>query len=966
MTGSRLYWRRGRLPLVVAGVALLCALIGALGPAKHLRAQYSWPPRELPAGNPAGLWYTPLLLSRHEPGSISAQIPCSPPPALSRSNDPIVVFATQRDWTATGGLAVTRNGKQLRVEVGGSTLATVPVALGEAGCAYRLDVAGGRWSLDGGSPSVSLGGGLDQMPTVVGLFSSVDLRSGTGPTVEVTTAVYGADTTLRQAVLWVLATIGALAALILATRARVRARTRAKEALRRPVLTRILPDVVVAFVLIGWWLIGPAFFDDGWVAARQKNFSAAHGFSAYYTSFGVNLPLGYWLEWLEHWLVDRTNALLLLRLPAFVALCATWVLCRWILRRCVRSSASERIAVWTLVCAFAVGATAWGMTLRPEPVVAVLVTGVLACIVRFLESEDATAVALAAVLVVLALAAHPAGIVSIAPLIAAAPALVTWARRRFDVAGTIVVGASTLLVVLATVGSDLAQRRADVSSLRRFGDETAGWRDELSRYTFLNQAPYGASLRRESVALIGLAVLAYILRRRRADEDRLLALPATSLCVALVVLLLTPTKWPWHFGTLIGIAALAVAAETARLREHGRGTRTWDARPFIAVGAAVTAAAWSWSPRLAWGDLDLRTLHWTLGVERTLTFSKLAGAVPVVFLAALAAFAVARGRSERLREVPWLAAAWTATVIAVPLVAFTALVLVADSAKTHSWTLARQNVRTLRGDIDCGLADDALVPVAASMRALAPLASARLPAAAAWLPPTPERGLPRFALEPPAVTMLSARSPWFALPSGHSIGFFVTAPQDSTAKLELEWGRAHGSRVERLGAEGVSTDFANDAQPGGRLYWRFDAAGDLPSPPPGATAVRFAVHSDVEPAVPIGLTPPVTYVNETLARLLRRDKPAVVVPNLLTYVPCANQPRVSGVAEVPKLLIAFRTSLWPLSTDTSPFEDVPQLYDVVRLSLADSKDPPGDVAVYEVNRQIEGAVVAAPVATTTR
>ena len=114
------------------------------------------------------------------------------------------------------------------------------------------------------------------------------------------------------------------------------------------------------------------------------------------------------------------------------------------------------------------------------------------------------------------------------------------------------------------------------------------------------------------------------------------------------------------------------------------------------------------------------------------------------------------------------------------------------------------------------------------------------------------------------------------------------------------------------------------------------------------------------PGTPIGLTAPVTYDDEHLARLLERSVPSVALPNLLTYVPCIKQPRVAGVTQVPKTIVGLSNSLWPLTTDTSPFEGVAHLYDVVRLSLADSEDPPGDVAVYVVDRRIAGAAVAPP------
>jgi arabinosyltransferase C len=930
---------------VLAAAALVAAAGAAIGPATHLRTTYSWPPRNLPAGEPQRLWYTPLLLARHEPESISARIPCSLPRALSKQ--PVVtVLATARNPVRATGLAITRRGGRLVVQVGDHILAAARLG---GTCSYELVVTQGRWALSGGPDSGSRGGDLAAMPIVDGLFTGLDLRSGTSPSVDVTTRVYGSRGTTLQKILWSVAAFAALVALLLvAVPGRPRrfwARAARGVAHARPV------DAVVGLLLICWWVVGPSFFDDGWRLASQKNYATFGGFSTYYSSFGVAATLD-WLQWTEHVLLRGSVSLLALRLPALLCLAATWILSRWILNRMLPEVADRAIAAWALAAGFAVGALAWGMTFRPEPVVALLVTGVLTCTILFVERETAGPLVAAAILVLLAVLAHPAGIVALAPLLAVAPTVGRWARLHAAAATTIVLGTIALLGVLAIVGSDLQQRRADVVSLRTYGDEISGWRDEITRYSLLGRAPYGSPLRREWVALAFLAILAYLLRRRPDRQGALLGLPSASLGIALLLLIATPSKLPWHFGGLIGIAALGLAAETARLRRDARGAQGWQLRPFLVIGAAMLAAAWSWSPRNAWADLDLRTLQWTLGIEKRLTLAKVAGVAPLALLFLFAAIYALRRRS-RLHDAPWRAAAWTVPVVAAPLVAFIVGVLIADAAKTHSWTLARQNVQSLKGDLRCGLADDALVPVRASMRALSPLNTAQF-AAASWLPPAPVEGLPRFALGPPP-----ASSPWFRLPHGKRVGFFLAGIPGSADSLELEWGRAHNGKVEQLAAAGVSVP-TDDARPD-LSYWRFYSAANLPSAPAGATAVRFAVRSANGPGAALGLTAPVTYDDESLARLLVGDGPSLALPNLLTYVPCVTQPRVGGVADVPKLVLAFRDTMWPLGTGTSPFDELPELYRFVRLSLSDSQNPPGNVAVYEVDRRIEGAAIAPPV-----
>jgi hypothetical protein len=963
--------KRGRHDAVAFGLALTaiaCAVAGAIGPAKALQTQYTWPPQGLSEERrPERLWYTPLLLARHEPQAITARLPCALPPPLPSASRPVTVLATARDPGRAQGLSVLQRGERLIVQAGDRVLTSVSTAASSASdrsCMFELAVEDRRWSLAGGPNALSESGDLDRMPVVTGLFSALDLGFDGGLSARVTTVVHGAETRLHQTLLWLVAGVTALAALLLVSLRRRPEMGSFTRRVRRFASSAGPDDAVVASVLLGWWVIGPAFFDDGWVAARQANYSASGGFSAYFTSFGVNLPLDYWLEWIEHWLVESSSALLVLRIPALICLSATWVLCRWILGRTVGSAQRATTAPrWALVSAFLVWALAWGMTLRPEPTVALLVTGVLACAARFRETRSAPPLALAATLVALALSAHPAGIVSVAPLLALAPSLVRWGRRQLTVVATIVAAAGSLLVTLAVVGSDISLRLADTRSLRMYGDETAGWRDELTRYGLLAQPPYGSPLRREAIALMVLALLAFLLRRRQHHPTPALDLPATTLGLALVLLIATPTKWPWHFGALIGLAALAVAAETGRIQSEAQRSRGWALRPLIVVAAAVVAAAWSWYPRNAWGDLDLITLDWTLAFEsRSLTLAKAAAAVPLLAVVTLGLLELRRRGARALHRVPWRTAAWTAPLLALPLVAFTAAVFIADTAKTATWTLARQNLQTLAGRLHCGLADDAVVAAPSSMRPLE-LADASRPQEARSLP-SPPAGLPRYLLGPPSAAQ-PVRSPWFRLPRDTTVGVYLIGALEASDSLELEWGRARGGSIEVLSAGQVSGVVHEDDQPG-LEEWHFFAAGSLPSRPDEATAVRFVLGTGDRPGPVVGLTAPVAYSNERLAgRVEGGSLPTLVLPNLLTYLPCASQPRVSdGVAEVPAQIVAFEGSIWPLGTGTSPFDGVFDLYRLERLPLADSSPVPGDVALYGVRRDIPGAIVAPPTART--
>ena len=58
----------------LSAVALVAAVVGAIGPAERERASYSWPPTKLAGANPEGGWYAPLRLLNRVPERIDVTI----------------------------------------------------------------------------------------------------------------------------------------------------------------------------------------------------------------------------------------------------------------------------------------------------------------------------------------------------------------------------------------------------------------------------------------------------------------------------------------------------------------------------------------------------------------------------------------------------------------------------------------------------------------------------------------------------------------------------------------------------------------------------------------------------------------------------------------------------------------------------------------------------------------------------
>jgi Mycobacterial cell wall arabinan synthesis protein len=953
---------RSKIALLLAVVAVSAAVVGALGPAKSVRTTYSWPPRTMPATTPSRLWYTPLLLIHQQPDELSVRFGCSPTMALPGAARPITILATARNPASSQGLAITRRDNMLIVAVGVDELARVRVRGTSGGaCAYDFQMGGGRWRLEGRAQRLTLGGDLGAMPFVDGLFSALDLRSAPRAlAASITTRVHATDATSRQTAAWIVALLcSAVSLALLALVPRRAGRVRRTAALvARSFRSLRFVDAAVAGFLVVWWVIGPAFYDDGWIITRQGNFPSSHGFSNYYDSFGANLPLGYWLEWLQHWTVEGSHELVILRVPALVCLAFIWVVIRWTFARLLLTASPnvETLGLWALASAFAVGAASWGMTLRPEPVIALLVACSLACAVRFAERGTTAPVALAVVVVALAVSEHPAGLVAAAPLLAVAPELGTWGRRRVAGAVSLILSGTALTAVLVFIGSDFRVRLGDAQALRTY-DENASWRDELLRYSQLLGPHEGTPLRRASVALMALTVIAFVFRRRLSLRTSL-DIPATGLLVSLLLLIATPSKRTWHFGTLIAIAAVAVAAETVRLRSDARAARGWSARPLLVIGAAMLAIAWSWAPRGAWADFDLRTLQWTLGFESRITLAKAASFLPLALLLILGVTVLLRQGRNIAWRVPWQVAGWTAPLLVIPLLVFTAGVLIADGFKTDSWTLARQNVDALNADGGCGLADAVLVVRESSMR---PLTTNVRTTAPSWAPAAPLRGLPVLGLG--RLGSRAVRSPWFRLPHSPNkrVGLFVAGAPQGSSQLSLEWGRrAHGS-VATLGSDDVSSSHLTNG--GGPVVWQFLDAADLPTRRTQASLVRLVLRSTNPAANALALTYPVAYVDETLTdRIQRSTARTLVSPNLLAYLPCALQPKLqNGVAQIPAQIVALNSTLSPVIGDSAnPFNGLVDLYELHELSFSDSQDAPDGLVMYSVEHGIPGAALAPP------
>lgn len=942
----------------IAFAALVAAFIGALGPATPISTTYSWPPPTLPAATPTTSWYSPLLLASRVPQRLEARIPCDLPRPLTEPNPPTRVLATARSPVRSDGLVVSEERGVLTLQIGGSMLLRRPLAITSqigADCLHRLIIDDGKWSLDSGTEHA--GGDLERMPVVNGLFSELDLGdSRSRPMISVTTHVHRVSPTNRQTVAWILAVALALASLGLVVVSASRPGVPSPRRVVRRAIEALHPvDGLVALALVTWWIVGPTFYDDGWTIARQTAFESAGGFSQYYESFGVNLPIGFWLEWTQQWLTRSTDAMVVLRLPALLCLLATWLLCRWTFAQARCGIGASAAGMYALGVTFVSMAMAWGMTLRQEPAVALLTAGTLACFMKFIETRSTTPLAVVAILTPLAITAHPAGVVALAPALAIAPSLWRWMRANAAVGVAIFVASGALLLTLAFVGSDVVQRGLDAQTLSTYSSTVVDWRNELSRYERLTAGDaagvgWGPPMRRGAVALMLLATIAFLFRFDRSARPRL-DLASRSLVIALLLLVLTPSKWPWHFGALTALVAVAAASESARWR-NGSQRLT---RSLVGVGVIVVAALWSWSPRGAWNAIDLRTLDWTLPFETVVPVPALAVTLPLVVL--LFALATGRRRGRSGTDVSSSIASWGAPLLAVPLIVFTIGLLVVDAAVTESWSLPRANLTALTGSRDCGLADELVVPALQTAQPLEKSRSLAIapPSAPGWIPRAPMQALERFALGP--TSSRTSSTPWFDLPSKGTLALFVAGRPSTSDRLAVVWGAKRAGRLDDLGFEPLTVRLASEDR--AVVPWRLVAVGDVAIAPSAARAVRFERVNDAPPGSALAATGPFSYGTMALTSRMMGGR-ALTLPQVLPFFPCTKLPQLNnGVAQSPRWIVSTDDRAALRDVGTSPFTGILDLYELEPLRLSGPNAPPSLVA-FEVNQRIDGAALAVP------
>ncbi|GAA4919633.1 arabinosyltransferase B/arabinosyltransferase C [Actinomycetospora succinea] len=540
---------RPTLLLASAVLTLLCAIAFPLAPVVQPVVTFTWP---------QGTTAASLPLMPYQPVRLDASVSCA---ALAATPPGAATLATTPPGTPpapVGGLKVRPAAGGVVVTSNGETLAAVGVPPGPCALTVASDPSRTSVALDGRVVASRDG---DVRPVVAALVAGTPGTDGLSVSLQTDTRFQTTPSVVKD--LLGIGVLLGLAGMVVAVWRRDGRRFRG---FRRPRLRPV--DGLVALGLAGWALVGPATVDDGYIVGILRN-RGESGFTGnvYRWLNAPEAPFSWFYEVTRAWASlapDGAASVLWLRVPATVLGLLLWALLRRHALPRLGPALRRPGATWVAAAAFFAWWAPFGLSLRPEPWLALGVLAVWVCTERAIATRALVPLLGAAVLAGFTVALTPGALLGLAPLLVALPALSRaglgvregWTRALVVVAGLAV-------AVLPMAADQSLAGLLEATRVRQLVGGGSPWWNELSRYTTLLvpgdvQGGIGARLA-VLLTLLALPAVAWALYRARAavaapPVRRLLALVS----LAPVLLVVSPTKWTLHFGELIGVGTMVL------------------------------------------------------------------------------------------------------------------------------------------------------------------------------------------------------------------------------------------------------------------------------------------------------------------------------------------------------------------------------------------------------------------------
>ena len=570
------------LRLVVAVTAFVLAILFALLPLDRPTIDYHWEPGQDGTN-------VPLVLIERVPDELSLTFPCEALPtedgrlfASTRSPEDVPALTLHLEDTRLL-LALPANAGE--ADDGRRHVSLQPSPGDDCTVELTYDREEGRATLAATGEQAELADLDDDAFELTGLHWTGG-TAGVEALVRTTPFASTRNSSLQKATLLAIGLL-AIAALAMGVR-------HDRPRLRRP-RWRPHPSewgMLAVALLVG--LVDLPRVDDGRILARARQlqgFDLATNVSTMFENRPV--PQRWVYEWVLGNGVGWSSQILVLRSLSLVAAVVAWVL---LFRHVLPALLGQRPSRPVLVVAWSVhviGVVGWFATLRPEPVLALLLVGAMAVIASWPDEPRAWPYTALAACIGLAVATHIIGLVVAFAALPALPRALADLRRRPvpTLTGTAWGGALSFVAVF--VGSNLTHILDGVGRFQ--GDERHSF-GVLDFSVYIERAANGTAPMMLSVGLAVAAILALasssvrqLERGLRWPRDVLIA----GAALAPFAMLASPSKWLWHLGVLTPIAVVGWAAIAAHLDR--RRSRTLLAAALVS-GLVGLLTAWSLRP----------------------------------------------------------------------------------------------------------------------------------------------------------------------------------------------------------------------------------------------------------------------------------------------------------------------------------------------------------------------------------
>ncbi|MGB8993904.1 MAG: arabinosyltransferase domain-containing protein, partial [Pseudonocardiaceae bacterium] len=557
---------------------------------------------------------TVLPLSPYRPLQLTATVPCATLQALNaRPGGGEALRTVPAGVGSVPGEGLVVTAAQGVVTVTASGAEVLRQALPAGTCSYQVlaDAGGIRVSRDG----AGIGARKDLLVPQVAELQTDAVGSTSGLSVQLhTDARYQSHPTLLKTALLIAHGLALMALLILAWRW-----WRGTGAgLVRPRLS--WADAVVVAVSGFWVAAGPVNIDDSWYLLMARNAMQSGYLGNVIYQFNVTEnPFVASQYATQAWgALGGQWSLAWMRLLPLAYGLATYALLRVLvattLGQVVLRRARRSAMPWVVAAAHMLWWLPYGMTLRPEPLIALGTAGVwvLAELARRRRSMGvfAAAVAVAALTVTVS----PTGLVAAAPVVLCLPWLCQWWRSAdasSRVAAVLLMGAAASIVIPVAFADATLGDVLESVAVHRWYYRQYAWYDEYLHYANLlvpdDRGAWGKRL--PVLLMLGVLLAVGLGVGRRAGtagrSGRLLAEAAAITALGLVAMALTPTKWVNHFGAVAAPATVLLAVAILRSplpRRCSAATMAIGSAGLVAAASVAFAGPNLWRPLSDWGQ----------------------------------------------------------------------------------------------------------------------------------------------------------------------------------------------------------------------------------------------------------------------------------------------------------------------------------------------------------------------------